>query len=198
MIDYSIDCMRHRFGDFLKHNDSGFVYIPKNASSFIKKLLPDWEQTNYFVSPAVKYFVILRDPIERWISATTEWYFRLDTNIAVDQIINIASNNIFLDEHTIPQICFIKHLSLDSINFYNLSTHALDKIALDLNVQNPNLTKTYSSNTDIEKNNFKKTLVSYMKQNSMIYDLLYKSYEADYQLLNTKKVKFDFRRNQKT
>ena len=113
-----------------------WVNIPKNASSFTQKVLDDnnWVDVpedlidSMIESSSVKKLIILRDPLERWISGLTQFAFDQHINI-IDFLDNksfykiILSNPVF-DDHTEFQHRFIG-------NGKNVSYIAMDK-------ENPN------------------------------------------------------------
>src|SRR6056300_291286 len=96
-----------------------WINIPKNGSSFIQKTLDDnaWNNVpddlinSIAESPSIKKIVILRDPVERWISGFAQCMS--DRNI---NILDLLDNNKFIttivmnpvyDDHTEYQHRFI-------------------------------------------------------------------------------------------
>jgi hypothetical protein len=96
-----------------------WINIPKNGSSFIQKALDDnaWNDVpddlinSIAESPSIKKIVILRDPVERWISGFAQCMS--DRNI---NILDLLDNNKFIttivmnpvyDDHTEYQHRFI-------------------------------------------------------------------------------------------
>ena len=96
-----------------------WINIPKNGSSFIQKVLDDnaWNDVpdelidSIAKSPSVKKIVVLRDPVERWISGFAQCMS--DRNI---NILDLLDNNKFIstvmlnpvyDDHTEYQHRFI-------------------------------------------------------------------------------------------
>lgn len=116
------------------------LHIPKNASTYLTNLLVHngWSHSNADNPNIKQHIVILRDPVERWVSgfatyaaswilgksygseAFNEDYNDLATRLIFDQIV--------FDDHTTPQIQFIKQLNSDipttyfALN-YNLRTN---------------------------------------------------------------------------
>ena len=96
-----------------------WINIPKNGSSFIQKALDDnaWNDvhddliSSIAESPSVKKLVVLRDPIERWISGFAQCMSDRNINILdlLDNstFINTIMLNPVYDDHTEYQHRFI-------------------------------------------------------------------------------------------
>ena len=96
-----------------------WINIPKNGSSFIQKVLGDnaWNNvpedliSSIAESPSIKKIVVLRDPVERWISGFAQCMS--DRNIDVlnllddDRFIDTVMMNPVYDDHTEYQHRFI-------------------------------------------------------------------------------------------
>jgi hypothetical protein len=125
----------HRFGGHIfgqcmvaTNPELLYVHIPKNASTWSKTQLSPlgFEADNYLLNPDLvkkPTLVILRDPVERWISGIS-WYMTLnhqdllepcetDTKIR-STILSIMTTRVVMDPHTIPQSVF-----LQGIDFFN-------------------------------------------------------------------------------
>ena len=96
-----------------------WINIPKNGSSFIQKALDDnaWNDvhddliSSIAESPSVKKLVVLRDPIERWISGFAQCMSDRNINILDlldnSKFINTIMLNPVYDDHTEYQHRFI-------------------------------------------------------------------------------------------
>ncbi len=96
-----------------------WINIPKNGSSFMQKALDDnaWNDVSDDLinsiakSPSVKKLVILRDPIERWISGFAQCMSDRNINILDlldnSKFINTIMLNPVYDDHTEYQHRFI-------------------------------------------------------------------------------------------
>ena len=143
----------HDFGlCTLVDKDNAIVRIPKNASSLVSKygLTRNWvyvgnkyHRPRRFVEP--KFFhVVLRDPLERWISGVLEFQKRYDYPLWM-----ILKNlkKIEFDEHTVPQYKFLPDYG--KLYFYNMDDGGLDillKHKFKLFPQSPPLPKINSTN----------------------------------------------------
>ena len=90
----------------LKH---AWINIPKNCSSFVQKVLDDngWHKLGSDISysilatDSIKKIVVLRDPVERWISGFAETYGHWNTDNAhikkldLDKIDKLLENDAF-------------------------------------------------------------------------------------------------------
>ena len=96
-----------------------WINIPKNGSSFIQKVLDDnaWNDVpdelidSIAKSPSVKKIVVLRDPVERWISGFAQCMSDKNINILDlldnNKFINTVMLNPVYDDHTEYQHRFI-------------------------------------------------------------------------------------------
>ena len=97
-----------------------WINIPKNASSFIQKVLDD----NHWITPAndlvdnilamdsIKKMCVLRDPVDRWISGFAECFCFIDVQ-NIHELLNLDSfwdtllKNPVYDDHTEYQHRFV-------------------------------------------------------------------------------------------
>ena len=91
-------------------NSTNILQIPKNASSWIKRLTPQSTKLPTGKCNAV----ILRDPIDRWISGTVEFLLSghaRENNFTTQNVLEcFLQNKNFLDPHTWPQTWFVEKL----------------------------------------------------------------------------------------
>lgn len=103
--------------DGIYSNEYNLIYIPvlKNAHSWGKQFFSHNFNCNekvYIGSENInlykdkKFVVILRDPIERWISAVTQYLLNFDNPVEMldnPVIFKLITDGIVLDVHAIPQ-----------------------------------------------------------------------------------------------
>ena len=159
----------HIFGECMSHNDSEYmyVYIPKNATSWTKPNLLDfgWEFYNYHTDNLNKTaLVVLRDPVERWISGIAEYLYLYhrefiisDLNKAVRELI---FDKIAFDDHTERQLYFIEGLDPAKCIFFKFGPEYRAQFSEFLNSINmPNKYSNYNyqhvSNDSPERKQFK-------------------------------------------
>jgi hypothetical protein len=127
----------HRFGQGQRSPDGRFnvIHIPKNASSEIKRQLPDWEDSNYRDRELdTQHLIIFRDPTERWISGMAEFLVgrfshmggcngdiseaEIEEQMSGRLFRNMLFNFVVFDVHTLPQCCFLQGLDLGRATFF--------------------------------------------------------------------------------
>ena len=104
-----------------------YVHIPKNASSFVKGCLIGcygmWKHSETFV-PADQYLIVLREPIERWVSGIAEYCFNSGNMMTIEQ----ALEQITFDDHTEQQVYFIKEVDLIRSTFLRVDDRLRDNL----------------------------------------------------------------------
>ena len=143
-----------------------YILIPKNASSSINIALNElnWNKIDQDQgkkprhhqaikidpTPASKYFAILRDPIERWISGITQLTYQSKQNRKyLYEDITTFINNPWHDQHQAPQHLFLKPWS--NTTTFNITTFKFEHLHLftewlrDNGINLPKLTHTNSS-----------------------------------------------------
>lgn len=103
-------------------HDLMYVYIPKNASSWTKPNLKDWgwEFFNYHTDNLNKHaLIILRDPVERWLSGIAEYLtlYHTDMQLPFYETEQLIFDRITFDDHTEKQVKFLEGLDTDNCTF---------------------------------------------------------------------------------
>jgi hypothetical protein len=193
----------HPHGSCFVSPDKKFNYvnIPKNASTALKRLFSNWEFSDFnkFVDiDQPKHLVVLRDPIDRWISGMTHYLWLLNKGRSEEEIRNLLNSQSFqnlifdfviFDNHTLPQTCFLSGLDLDKITFFYFDEGVVPKIrdyVGDTNLILPKKLNT-SSQSNI-KLAISTTLKSVINDSPSMQYRLNQYYFVDHQLLD--KVKF--------
>ena len=190
----------HEFGLCLTNPNKSLYYIniPKNASTFIKHEFErlGWEYSNYYdYNSSKKIIVVLRDPVDRWISGITEYlklYYPNLNTLSCDFMDHIFTQ-ITLDDHTEKQIYFINGVDLDKCIFlkvnYNLG-HNLNKVLSELDINNnfDSISKEYVSDISEKHLKFKKQILKYIDDRPEVILNIKKHFAADYNLIN--QIKF--------
>lgn len=173
----------HPFGLCVSINkDNAIVRIPKNASNLMSNYGQErnWfyaENKIHLVKP--KFFhVVLRDPLERWISGVLEFQKRYEYPLGM-----ILKNlkKIEFDEHTVPQYKFLP--AYGKSYFYNMDDGGLDillKHKFNLYPQSPEIPK--SNSTDATKNLEIKNVIIEAMDKSLINSIK-EYYAEDYKLI---------------
>lgn len=121
----------HLINEGMISPDSKYFYLnlPKNSSSFVKKHLADlgWAYSVLTDHPSATTIVVLRDPLERWISGAVEYLFMYHLD-SIDKIcepfnydfsplygerlgLSLLFDRITFDDHTERQCMFLKDLT---------------------------------------------------------------------------------------
>lgn len=112
-----------------------YVPIPKCASTWMKhkfgKHRGNFEREH--PDPNARYVVVLRDPIDRWISGLAQvhhgnpmdWYLHY-RNIGWDQIMN----TVVFDNHTEPQYSYIQNIDFDRTTWFKFG-NGLERAVTD-------------------------------------------------------------------
>jgi hypothetical protein len=165
-------------GAYIEKSNLGILHLPKNASSSIKRALkPITDKTEIILKDLTidKFCVILRDPVERFISAVNMYLHpRKITSNYVDIRKEDNKYGIFKsnDAHFFSQNTFIEGLDKSKIDFFWLNNNIIDDLN---NFYNLNMEQNYI-------NRFSKIV------KSVDIDIIKDVYVKDYELIDS--VKF--------
>jgi hypothetical protein len=180
----------HQLGECWYNVDKHIIYIniPKNASSFVKGCLmgskSSWVYYDHMMS-ADKYLVVLRDPIDRWVSGIAQ-FMAIESNKNIP--LNDLVNNITFDDHTELQTYFLQGVDLDCCEFIRADKNLRTVLKQWLNdngyVSNVDNVPNLNQGNETEKNKF----AILVDDNKQIKLKLAEHYAKDYELIN--RVKF--------
>jgi hypothetical protein len=163
-------------------------------------MFSNWEFSDFnkFVDIDPKHLVVLRDPIDRWVSGMTQYLWLLNRDRSQEEILNLINSQSFqnlifdfviFDSHTLPQTCFLSGLDLDKITFFYFDEGVVSKIR-DY-VSDTNLILPKKLNTTLQSNiklAISTTLKSVINNSPSMQYRLNQYYFTDHELLD--KVKF--------
>jgi hypothetical protein len=173
-----------------------YVYIPKNASSWTKPNLKDWgwEFYNYHTDGLQKHaMIVLRDPIERWLSGIAEYLTLYHPAIHVEpNLLDLIFDRISFDDHTERQVNFIHGLDTDCCTFFRCDEHYREDFSTFLDEHDmPNRYHRYEpqhvSKTSTTRDRFKNIFTREI-ENPKYLQAVKEHFSADYQLMDS--VKF--------
>jgi hypothetical protein len=189
-------------GMFVKNN-LVYIPIPKNSSSYIGQLLlkNGWDIGNFLTTDLTnkQLIILLRDPIDRWISGMAEYLCSslLTNGRTSDDIIknwngvvqDLVFDQVIFDDHTEKQVYFIQSVPRENCVFFNSTKQPEQAVKQYLTIQGIDL------NTDIELdrnqtqgNKYKESLVNFLRdqlaQNPSLTNKLMNTYREDYTLWN--------------
>jgi hypothetical protein len=138
----------HELGSCFVSGDNNLIYvnIPKCASSWTKSNLESvgWQLTNYHLKKMhqTHALVVLRDPIERWLSGICEYFTLYHKDVDINQFNNafyeLLLDRITFDDHTEKQRYFIEGLDTDNCTFFKCDStyrtnfsHYLSKLGIN-------------------------------------------------------------------
>jgi hypothetical protein len=115
---------RHPYGSAVRVQDWIYVPIPKCASTWTKELWKPGYECDFVTeqqSGAVSHVVILRDPVERWISGFAQCQVGNDPTCK-DHWQRLGWDWVFdtvvFDNHTEPQSSFLAGIELDRVTWF--------------------------------------------------------------------------------
>ena len=191
----------HVFGECMSHSNGDLMYvnIPKNASSWTKPNLLDfnWEIYNYHTDNLYykTAMIVLRDPVDRWTSGIAEYlylYHRDWANTAfTTELLDLIFDKIAFDDHTEKQVYFIEGLDLSRCVFFYFDDNYRENFSNFLAENGmPNkyhrYEKQHVSNNEPVRRNFKE-IFNRELQNSKYYNQIKDYFKQDYELINSVK-----------
>lgn len=185
-----------------------YVQIPKNASCWVKHHFMPADAYNYYTNGFDNdkhlALVVLRDPVERWISGVGQYLvgWLPGSKFYIDSIDwESLTTKVVLDDHTQPQSDFVANLPHDSVVWFkcdsNLPTNFIDfmkKYNININLLDEkddvtnifNITKkaqprsqSPAQQTIVDK------IINKLNENPKYIDRIKEFYQDDYKLYNT-------------
>ena len=190
----------HVFGECMSHPDTNFMYIniPKNASSWTKPNLKDWGWENYNYHTDNLYhkhaMVVLRDPVERWLSGIAEYMYLYHRNLDSAHLSNIFFDLVFdriaFDDHTEQQVLFIERLNLDNCTFFWCGSQYRELFSHFLNSRGMtnryfNYDYQHVTEDDPVRKEFKQIFKQVLEKNSKYITNLDCFFSKDYKLIRS-------------
>lgn len=192
----------HVFGECMSHPNTDLMYIniPKNASSWTKTNLKDWNWEFYNYHTDNLYhkhaLVVLRDPVDRWLSGISEYMYLHHRNFDVGHISNTFLNLVFdriaFDDHTDSQVLFLQNLNLSNCTFFWCDESYRENFSHFLNsTKMPNNYYSYNyqhvTKDEPIRSKFKKIFQQAIENNSKYNQKLQWYFAKDYNLIRSTK-----------
>jgi len=183
----------HRLGECWVdevHNKT-YVHIPKNASSFIKGVLIGsggfWHHSETLIN-SNENLIMLRDPIDRWLSGITQYLHNSKQDLSADEIFD----KITFDDHTDLQTYFLQGVDLGHATFMfvdeNLRANLANWIYDRGYRTNVDIAIEYNASSEDDRATTKNYYTKLLNQNPEFVLKLQQHFEEDYKLIG--KVKF--------
>ena len=183
-----------------------WINIPKNASSFMQKLLqdngwrePDQSVVKKLITSDIRKFAILRNPVKRWVSGFAECFMEqpgiIDLLDSEDFLKTVALNPVF-DAHTELQSVFcpnvtnleyiILHSYANAQEFFNNINQWMINEGYETDVGRWNDPVNPSSNDPV-KHSINIKLKEILRANSDFLNSIEQFYSSDLGLINEAK-----------
>ena len=88
-----------------RHNQDAYIWIPKNGTSTLRSIFGTTVH-DYTKFNVETFWVILRDPIDRWKSGIVEY---IRNNPSMEQLVFDRIHQIRFDGHTAPQTEYLQY-----------------------------------------------------------------------------------------
>lgn len=188
----------HEYGLCLVSPDQQLKYvnIPKCASSATKQALEaaNWHYGVYHDNPVIAKahsIIVLRDPIERWLSGICEYFTLYHSSIDVSMFnpafFDLIIEQTTVDDHTEKQVYFIDALDINNCTFFKCDSEYsinLAKFLHDRACQVPTMTQVHVTNDSEIRSKFKK-IFQPLLENPKYLTRIIQHYAQDYQLINS-------------
>jgi hypothetical protein len=171
-----------------------YVHIPKNASSWTKPNLLDWgwEYYNYHTDGLNKHaLVILRDPIDRWLSGIAEYLtlYHPTMQVPFKETADLIFDRVTFDDHTEKQVKFLHGLNTDNCTFMrcdsNYRSNFSNFIATKLGDNRyHNYAYQHTSENCPSRSKFKRIFAQLVESEPKYLKRIQDHFAEDYQLLN--------------
>jgi len=139
----NFDLGHHPGTGYFKDNNY-FLLISKNASTTVRNVLAE-QNWHYCIRPPIdveKFYVIVREPYDRWLSGMAEFLCNgfknnqteIDSLMDNDSFIRMLVEIGIFDGHTAPQTWYLNSLPMDRLFFYKFNNSVVDRLFKDLNI----------------------------------------------------------------
>lgn len=181
----------HVFGECMSQPNTDLMYIniPKNASTWTKLILTDyaWEFYNYHTDQLTKHaIVILRDPIDRWLSGIAEYMYLYHPNSDPALWQELIFERIAFDDHTESQVLFLQNIDVKNCTFFMCDINLKKNLLNFLNKHNSTVqTDQHVTADSAERLRFKNFFKQALELNSKYKQQVKQYFEKDYTLINS-------------
>ena len=179
-----------------------YVNIPKNASNFLDRLFAHngWNVANLddIKEKKIRCVVVLRDPVERWISAVTQYASSVMGEYQGQKFVEqytpvverLLFDQIIFDDHTMPQYYFFDQVKYQ----YNVEYFWHDSTVVQRMADRYSLVLDQDFEGNHTRSNPDKQIVSdflheRINQNQQLLTAIQTKYQEDYRLINRIQLK---------
>lgn len=211
----------HTFNEGMLSEDGNYFYlnISKNNSSFMKHTLTGlgWQYVSLddvsTDSHAPQVLVVLRDPVQRWISGIVEYLFLYHVDV-IDRsglfsselgfkrmwgqplALDLLCKNVTFDDHTEKQCVFLQGVDLNRVTWFHAQhefNHTLENFLNQAGYQ-LDLSEAAAVNQDVDQETFsfhnkrrhmKAMFTEYLQACPAITEQIRRHYACDYHLMES-------------
>jgi len=175
----------HEIGKCTKVYNNALVHIPKNASTLLrnwclKQTDTNISDSNYLDFKVDKYYVLIRDPFDRWVSGVTEYYYR--NKFQIEHILD-RIDMIEFDEHTTPQNQFLNFDYTKNTVFVPMDRKGMGYLNNKFLKYHHHPVNKYNSKSSIRKIKFKNLLLKKIQEQPSLKDKVIEFYKQDYEII---------------
>ena len=203
----------HTFGQCLHgpvgtSDYSNYIPIPKCGSTWINNVLLqtlNWQVGNIYTDPGLgnpgglglnfnRNLIVLRDPIERWLSGIAEYLYRYHDRTFKDnlnkQTLDLIFDRVAFDDHTEKQVYFCHGLHRYRTLFFWCDSSLSDLFSNFLigNGVDIDISRIPPANVTIQdpvKSDIKEKFRDVIENNKTYKDKLIDYFKADFDLINS-------------
>lgn len=174
-----------------------YINIPKNASNYLDRLFAhnQWDVANLasIDEKKVRCVVVLRDPVERWLSAFVQYAMSVMNGMVGQQFVDNYSpvverlifDQIIFDDHTMPQYYFFDRVKYQ----YNMDVFWYDdsvatRMAAKYNLKQDQAFEGNRTQDNSDKQIMTDFLRSRITQDRELLSAVRNRYQEDYRLIN--------------
>ena len=189
--------MYSKMPKFQSNGSYTYAWIYKNAHQSLRTFFYslnfsiEYQHYNY-IPPNENIIVVLRDPLERWVSGLVQYLSGRVPNVRLDDdIMKICIDHTVMDLHTELQVKFLYGLKLDKCIFFYMDSNLNHNLSKFFNTMN-SIPFINIGNNDPLKTKLYNFINLYLNNNPTDKSNLIKSLSLDYKLIDDIKTTTGF------
>jgi hypothetical protein len=199
MLDHLVARGYKPNGGLISSDGIFYLNIPKNASTYLTNLLVanGWEYTTSLDTRITECIVVLRDPIDRWVSgfATYAASWVLGNGYGSDHFVEdynqlsekLIFDNLVFDDHTTEQVKYIQQLPRVPTTFFKLNgdiVSMLEEYTKQILVTDSSIEANVSE-TNYDTKKLSKFFGDKVSKDASLKAKVIERYSEDYELIRT-------------
>lgn len=175
-----------------------YLSIPKNASTMIRNelLALGWDhellnEHQELINDARSIIVVLRDPVQRWVSGITEYitlYYPEFEKLSED-LLRVLCTQVTFDDHTEQQIYFLSGMPKNKCVFFKFTPNLANDLAhffetrkIKNNFSNNKI--VYATDDNPTHVNIRSQILAYLQRNPKYLQTIKQHFDEDYRFIN--------------